>query len=108
VQLGLTSSVTVVTDIVVRRLTTSCRRLSRSGLIFILEFQFPLTQRELADLLGLSAVHVNRTLQILRGQNLVELNHRRLKVCNRVGLYEVAEFDPRYLKWPAFSAGGAI
>jgi len=72
------------------------------------EFEFPLTQRELADLLGLSAVHVNRTLQILRGQNLVELNHQRLKVCNREGLYEVAEFDPRYLEGPAFSPGGAI
>jgi CRP-like cAMP-binding protein len=61
------------------------------------EFDLPLTQRELADLLGLSSVHVNRTLQILRGQGLIELNHQRLKVCNRHGLYEIAEFDPRYL-----------
>ena len=83
-------------------------RLQLAGIGTRGEFEFPLTQRELADLLGLSAVHVNRTLQILRGQNLVELNHQRLKVCNREGLYEVAEFDPRYLKWPAFSAGGAI
>jgi len=83
-------------------------RLQLAGIGTRGEFEFPLTQRELADLLGLSAVHVNRTLQILRGQNLVELNHQRLKVCNREGLYEVAEFDPRYLEGPAFSAGGSI
>lgn len=61
------------------------------------EFEFPLTQRELADLLGLSSVHVNRTLQILRGQGLIELSHQRLTVHNKAGLYEIAEFDPRYL-----------
>jgi CRP-like cAMP-binding protein len=37
-------------------------------------FEFPLTQRELADTLGLSAVHVNRTLQVLRSQGLIELS----------------------------------
>ena len=61
------------------------------------QFEFPLTQRELGDLLGLSAVHVNRTLQSLRGQGLIELNHQRLTVRDQAGLYELAEFDPRYL-----------
>jgi DNA-binding transcriptional regulator LsrR (DeoR family) len=32
----------------------------------------PLTQNEVGDALGLSTVHVNRTLQELRGENLVE------------------------------------
>jgi len=71
-------------------------------------FELPLTQRELADLLGLSSVHVNRTLQALRGQGLIELNHQRLKVRNRDGLYEVAEFDPRYLDGLRLSAEGVI
>jgi len=71
-------------------------------------FEFPLTQRELADLLGLSSVHVNRTLQVLRGHGLIELNHQRLKVRNRDGLYEVAEFDPRYLDGLRLSAEGVI
>jgi CRP-like cAMP-binding protein len=61
------------------------------------EFEFPLTQRDLADLLGLSSVHVNRTLQVLRSQGIIELSHQRLTVRNRAGLYEMAEFDPRYL-----------
>jgi CRP-like cAMP-binding protein len=61
------------------------------------QYEFPLTQRELADLLGLSAVHVNRTLQVLRGQGLIELDHHRLTVRDQASLYELAEFDPRYL-----------
>src|SRR2546430_648106 len=32
------------------------------------EFEFPLTQRELADLLGLSPVHVNRTYRFCGGR----------------------------------------
>ena len=60
-------------------------------------FEFPLTQRELADTLGLSAVHVNRTLQVLRSQGLIELSRQRLTILDKAGLYEAAEFDPRYL-----------
>ena len=60
-------------------------------------FEFPLTQRELADTLGLSPVHVNRTLQLLRSQGLIELIRQRLTIRNKAGLYEVAQFEPRYL-----------
>jgi CRP-like cAMP-binding protein len=35
-------------------------------------FEFPLTQSELADILGLSTVHVNRVLQVLRSRGLIE------------------------------------
>ena len=73
-------------------------RLQLSGSAARDSFEFPLTQRELADLLGLSSVHVNRTLQALRGQGLIELGQHRLTLRDRAGLYEIAEFDPRYLK----------
>jgi CRP-like cAMP-binding protein len=59
--------------------------------------EFPLTQRELGDTLALSAVHVNRTLQILRSQGLIELSRQRLTIRDKAGLCEAAEFDPRYL-----------
>ena len=75
-------------------------QLCRSGLGDV--FELPLTQRELADLLGLSSVHVNRTLQNLRSRGLIELSHQRLTVRNRAGLYEMAEFDPRYLDGSRF------
>jgi CRP-like cAMP-binding protein len=61
-------------------------------------FEFPLTQSELADVLGLSTVHVNRVLQALRGRGLIELGRNRLMIQNKTGLYEVGEFDPGYLQ----------
>jgi CRP-like cAMP-binding protein len=60
-------------------------------------YAFPLTQRELAECLGLTVVHANRTLQQLRRRRLIELENRRLTILDREGLEEVAEFDPDYL-----------
>lgn len=60
-------------------------------------FEFPLTQRELSECLGLTVVHVNRTLQELRRRSLVELGNRRLTILDPSGLKGVAEFDPSYL-----------
>jgi CRP-like cAMP-binding protein len=60
-------------------------------------YEFPLTQRELSECLGLTVVHVNRTLQELRRRGLVELENRQLTILNRRGLEGVAEFDPSYL-----------
>lgn len=60
-------------------------------------FEFPLTQRELSECLGLTVVHVNRTIQELRRRGLVELENRQLTIVDRRGLEGVAEFDPGYL-----------
>jgi len=60
-------------------------------------FGFPLTQREIAECLGLTVVHANRTLQTLRRRKLIELENRRLTILDRKGLEEVAEFDTDYL-----------
>jgi CRP-like cAMP-binding protein len=60
-------------------------------------YEFPLTQRELAECLGLTVVHANRTIQELRRRGLVELENRQLRILNRPGLEGVAEFDPSYL-----------
>lgn len=60
-------------------------------------FEFPLTQRELSECLGLTVVHVNRTLQELRRRSLVELENRQLRILDPRGLKGVAEFDPSYL-----------
>ena len=60
-------------------------------------YEFPLTQRELSECLGLTVVHANRTLQELRRRGLVELQNRHLKICDRRGLEGVAEFDSAYL-----------
>ena len=60
-------------------------------------FDLPMTQQDLGDALGLSPVHVNRVLQVLRAEGLIEFNRRWLTIREKAGLYAVAEFDERYL-----------
>lgn len=60
-------------------------------------YDFPLTQRELAECLGLTVVHVNRTLQELRRRQLVELENRQMIIRDRAALEALAEFEPAYL-----------
>ena len=57
----------------------------------------PITQAEVGDALGLSNVHVNRTLQELRGENLIEWENGVLTVLDWEGLKLAGEFDPTYL-----------
>src|SRR4051794_36996575 len=59
--------------------------------------EFPITQAELADATGLSNVHVNRTLQELRGEGLITLRAGSLTVLDWDRLQEAGEFDPTYL-----------
>jgi CRP-like cAMP-binding protein len=61
------------------------------------ECELPMTQAELGDALGISTVHVNRTLQELRAAGLIRLQGARLTVLDWEGLKEVGEFDPTYL-----------
>lgn len=70
------------------------------------DFDFPLTQTDLADAMGLSTVHVNRVMQELRARGVVELRGKRLGIPDRGALESLAMFDPRYLHLrPAPGAG---
>lgn len=60
-------------------------------------FEFPLTQEQVADATGLTAVHTNRTLQSLRRDGLIQLTGRSLTVLDWKGLREVGDFDELYL-----------
>jgi len=81
-------------------------RLRAVGLAQDQSCNLPLTQTELGDACGLSSVHVNRTLQELRGEGLIELHHGRLTILDWARLQEVAQFDPAYLhlREPAMAA----
>jgi CRP-like cAMP-binding protein len=57
----------------------------------------PLTQVELAETLGLSSVHVNRTLQELRRQKLITLEGGTLTIQDLPALKEVSFFNSDYL-----------
>jgi CRP-like cAMP-binding protein len=59
--------------------------------------RLPLTQVELADTLGLTAVHVNRILQRFRRDNLITLTQRRLTLLDSERLQEIAGFNQDYL-----------
>lgn len=72
-------------------------RLEVSDLTGGASFEFPLTQQELSECLGITAVHVNRTLQELRRRGLIVLESRRLTILNRESLARLGEFDPLYL-----------
>lgn len=56
------------------------RRVDQKGMLLEEGFDFPINQRNLADLAGLSMVHINRTLQALRGQDLIRWDGQRLVI----------------------------
>lgn len=60
-------------------------------------FLLPLTQQQLADTMGISTVHMNRTLQNLRADGLITTSGSRMTV-NRLGdLMALCDYDPMYL-----------
>jgi CRP-like cAMP-binding protein len=66
--------------------------LTRNG-----EIDWPITQEEIGDALGLSSVHVNRTLQELRSDGLITLDRKTLTLHDWEGLQSAGQFDPAYL-----------
>lgn len=62
-----------------------------------LQFKFPLTQVHLGNALGLTCVHVNRTLKALRDNGLVTLRGRTVHILDWEALARAGDFDPAYL-----------
>ena len=73
------------------------QRLSSVGLVNEGSYAFQVTQAELGAQLGMSAVHVNRTLQRLRREKLISTEAGRINILNGVGLRRMASYDPAYL-----------
>lgn len=57
----------------------------------------PLTQEDFADLLGMSLIHVNRTLRSLAAANLVHYKVGQVQILDFEKLARVAGFDSGYL-----------
>lgn len=57
----------------------------------------PLTQEDIGDATGLSNVHVNRSLQELRGEGLIEVGRGALRILDWQRFKAAAQFDPAYL-----------
>ncbi|QPF82479.1 Crp/Fnr family transcriptional regulator [Bradyrhizobium genosp. L] len=73
------------------------RRLEAIGRTANGTFRLPITQAELADCLALSTVHVNRVLQELRGEGLIEVDRSAFHLLDQKKLEERGQFEPHYL-----------
>jgi CRP-like cAMP-binding protein len=60
-------------------------------------FEFPVTQLDVADVTGLTSVHVNRMLRQLRDEKLVTFRGGVIEIHDLARLEQVAEFDRTYL-----------
>ena len=60
-------------------------------------FDWPLTQDDLADVTGMTPVHANRSLRLLRDNGLIVLERRRMQVPDPDHLAAFCEFRPDYL-----------
>ena len=68
------------------------QRMAMAGLAQGRGFSMPLTQETLADALGLSIVHVNRVLQQLRRERLIEMHGGRVVLLQPESLAGIADF----------------
>lgn len=73
------------------------RRLRMAGLSAADSELLPLTRDVMADSLGLSAVHVSRSIASLRNKKLIETTRGAIRLLDLQGLAELAEFNARYL-----------
>ena len=60
-------------------------------------YELPMSQEQLGDALGLTAVHVNRTIKSLEADGLITRNRRRISFPRWDALRELADFSSRYL-----------
>jgi CRP-like cAMP-binding protein len=72
-------------------------RLKVAGLGEPTNYTLPMTQDQLADAVGLTPVHVNRTLKSLEHENLIARRQRSVTIGNWQRLADVGDFDSTYL-----------
>ena len=72
-------------------------RLRSVGLADGNKFYFPITQADLGDTMGLSTVHVNRTLQMLKEKKLLTNKRGFFEIFDLQRLTDFCDFDPSYL-----------
>lgn len=78
------------------------RRCEALGMTYGRSLFTPFTQQHLADALGLSLVHTNKTLRKLTDADLVRLKSRRLEIVDIDGLAELAGTKPHETRRRAF------
>lgn len=61
-------------------------------------FKLQASQMQIGDMLGLTAVHVNRTIKLLREIELVTIRSHEITILNWAGLTRLGDFDEQYLQ----------
>jgi CRP-like cAMP-binding protein len=72
-------------------------RLRAVGLVEGYSCDLPITQGEFADALGVTNVHINRVIQEMRADGLIELKGERLNIPDWEKLKQAGDFEPTYL-----------
>ncbi|MGZ8285842.1 MAG: Crp/Fnr family transcriptional regulator [Allosphingosinicella sp.] len=72
-------------------------RMKNVGLVVDHRYDLPLTQEEIGDALGLTAVHVNRVLQRLRSEDLISFRRGLLIIHDYQRLEKASGFNANYL-----------
>jgi CRP-like cAMP-binding protein len=72
-------------------------RLAAVGLADEGRYQLPMTQGDLADALGLTTVHINRVLKLLRSEGVLDMKRFVVNLGDPHKLMKMADFDDGYL-----------
>ena len=80
-------------------------RLEAEGLADEYRYELPMTQEQLADAVGLTPVHVNRTLKALEAEGLITRNKRLVSFPDWRRMREAGDFNQRYLHLEPQAAG---
>ena len=81
-------------------------RLQMVGLAQDGQYALPMTQPDLAEACGITGVHVNRVLRLLRERDLVTFRANLVSITDFPGLARVGEFTPDYLYGTATAGTG--
>jgi len=72
-------------------------RLAVVGLADSRQYELPMTQSDLADALGLTSVHVNRVMQALRADGVLDMKKFTVKLGDAEKLMAIGDFNQLYL-----------
>lgn len=78
-------------------------RMDAQGLTVDDSYELPMTQEQLGDALGLTSVHVNRTLKALEGEGVLTRAGRRIAFTGWQEVRRIADFSAIYLHLPIMS-----
>lgn len=81
-------------------------RLGAVGLTSNASFDIPITQSSLSDILGMSTVHLNRSVQSLKATRTITWKGNSIAIYDWERLVEIGGLDPDYLNFPLARNGG--